>query len=58
MKTRTRTNLVTKRKNHGEIIKTADTFGNIMYVLVDQHGNFVEASNNYNKLHNKLYDAR
>ena len=53
---KTRTNLVTKRKNYGEIIKTADAFGNIIYVLVDRHGNFVESSNNYNKLHDKLYN--
>jgi len=48
-------NLITKRKNYGEIIQSADPFGNVIYVLIDKDGNFVRSSNNYNELHKELY---
>lgn len=49
------TRLITKRKNYGEIIKSEDKFGNVIYVLTDKDGNFVRSSNNYNELHKELY---
>ena len=49
------TRLITKRKNYGEIIRSEDKFGNIIYILVDKDGNFVRSSNNYNVLHKELY---
>lgn len=48
-------NLITKRKNYGEIIQSTDWFGNVIYVLIDNNGNFVRSSNNYNELHKELY---
>lgn len=47
--------LITKRKSNGEIIRSEDKFGNIIYVLIDKDGNFVRSSNNYNELHKELY---
>lgn len=49
------TRLITKRKNYGEIIRSEDKFGNIIYVLMDKDGNFVRSGNNYNELHKELY---
>ena len=48
-------NLITKRKNYGEIIQSADPFGNVIYVLIDKDGNFIRSGNNYNELHKELY---
>ena len=50
---------VSRRKNHGYIIKFENIsaiYNNVdYYVLFDESGNFVERSIDYNRLHSKLF---